>query len=151
MVQLLSWQISRSVNKDSKIPYKKLEAPEHFYYTVHTGISERAFRYCSLGNHLVCSILNKASHFYIRTFPLIGGEHLCRCSEDCVSTSFIKSIIRTERETGESSSVYRWARGRHEIGAVGDLLAGPAVLVSPAELRRIQRLRQSIRKWVSQT
>lgn len=151
MVQLLSWQISRPVNKDNKIPYKKLEAPEHFYYTVHTGIGERVFRYYSLGNHLVCSISNKESHFYICTFTLIGGEHLCCCSEDCVSTSFIKSIITTKRETGESSSVYRWARGRREIGAVGDLLAGPAAHVSPAELHRLQWLHQSISEWISQT
>lgn len=146
MVQLPSWQISRPVNKDNKIPYKKLEAPEHFYYTVHTGISERVFRYYSLRNHLVCSILNKENHFYIRTFPLIGGEHLRCCSEDCVSTSFIKAIIRTKRETGESSSAYRWARGRREIGAVRDLLAGPAAHISPAELHGLQRHYQSIHK-----
>jgi len=137
MVQLSSWQISRPVNKDNKIPYKKLEVPEHFYYIVHNGISERVFRYYSLGSHLVCSILNKASHFYIRTFPLIGGEHLHCCSKDCVSTSFIKSIIRTKRETGELSSVHRWVRGRHEIGAVRDLLAGLAAHASPAELHRL--------------
>lgn len=128
----------QTVNKDNKIAYKKLEAPEHFYYTVHTGIRERVFRYYSLGDHLVCSILNKASHFYIRTFPLIGKRLLCCCSEDCVSTSFIKSIIRNKRETGESSSVYRWVRRRCEVRAGRNLLAVPAVRVSPAELRRLQ-------------
>lgn len=97
MVQMLSWRISRPVNKDNKIPYNKLEAPEHFYYTVHAGISERVFRYYSLGNHLVCSILNKESHFYIPIFPLIGGEYLCCCSEDCVSTSFIRSIYKNQK------------------------------------------------------
>lgn len=128
----------QTVNKDNKIAYKKLEAPEHFYYTVHTGISERVFRYYSLGNHLVCSILNKASHFYIRTFPLIGERLLCCCSEDCVSTSFIKSVIRNKREAGESSRVYRWVRGRCEVRAGRNLLAVPAVRVSPAELCRLQ-------------
>lgn len=69
MVQLMSWQISRPVNKDNKIPCTKLEAPEHFYYTVHTGISERSFSHYSLGNHLAWPVLNKESHFYICSFP----------------------------------------------------------------------------------